>query len=65
MENTKQLSAGDIVFNQGYEFKVVRAWRIDGKPGLWHYVGECTASERNDSIRGTGYNGGVYSWRAV
>lgn len=61
---------GQIVFNQGYEFIVTepRLHKLQPnqpKNGFTHqftYKGICTADKRNDSIRNTGYNGGVYGF---
>mgnify|MGYP003443831424 FL=1 len=56
---------GAIVFVQGYEFKASDVvWSADDSPGnsgeVVRFVGTCTADPRNDDIRHTAYNGGVY-----
>ena len=60
------LTIGQIVMCQGYEFRVteVQGSRIapDGKR-TWYYRGTATDSERNRTIRGTGYESGSYSYR--
>lgn len=61
-----RLSVGDVVWNVGHEFMVedVRFYP-DTVPGfeVMRYSGKCTAHACNDSIRGTGYDGGTYGYR--
>jgi hypothetical protein len=56
---------GEIVWNQGYEFTahnvVVHTWPNGDQ--VLRYVGRCTSNVCNDSIRGTGYDGGVYGYK--
>ncbi len=57
-------AAGDVVFNAGYEFTVTDPTvetNPDGRK-VFRYTGVCTASDRNNSIRNTAYNGGRYGW---
>jgi hypothetical protein len=61
-----RLSVGDIVWNAGHEFRVAAVrFYPDEYPGfeVMRYDGECTAHACNDSIRGTGYDGGCYGYR--
>jgi hypothetical protein len=58
-------SEGSIVRVQGhpmYAHNVRLEVSSDGTPVV-RFDGECTDSDRNDSIRHTGYNGGAYGWR--
>lgn len=63
MTNTNKKAAtmrkGDIRMVSGHEFEAVRVWV--GENGVTYFEGRCTDSERNNSIRHTGYNGGTYS----
>lgn len=59
---------GQIVYIHGYEFIVRNLSVVDNPntPGggkVCRFTGICTAHERNDSIRHTGYNGGHYGWK--
>jgi hypothetical protein len=55
---------GEIVYNQGFEFTAhdVTVHDVDGVK-VMRYTGRCTASMRNESIRGTGYDGARYGYR--
>lgn len=60
--------SGEVVWNQGFEFSVsdVRYYRDEQKATeVLRFTGHCTANPVNDSIRGTGYDGGTYGWRVV
>jgi hypothetical protein len=59
---------GDVVWIQGYEFTVEGVREYPGTltdPPLCRFVGRLTDNPRNDAIRGTAYNGGVYGWRTA
>ncbi len=60
------LVIGQKVFVQGYEFEVIelQGARLapDGKV-TEYFKGRVTDAKRNDSIRGTGFAVGSYSWR--
>lgn len=61
-----RLSVGDIVWNAGHEFTVADVrFYPDTLAGyeVMRYDGVCTAHACNDSIRGTGYDGGTYGYR--
>jgi hypothetical protein len=56
---------GQTVYVHGYAFLVVDAWLAvpypsEGGRRAAYFRGVCTADPRNDSIRFTSYNGGVY-----
>lgn len=53
---------GDVVFVQGFEFLVsdVEFAEVGTTRFVVRFVGTCTDSPRNDSIRNTPYNGGRY-----
>lgn len=57
-----ELKNGDIIYNQGYEFIATDVRRVLLTTGgdAIRYKGVCTDSDRNNSIRDTGYNGGTY-----
>lgn len=63
----KRLAVGDTVWNSGHEFTVeaVRYYPDEEHPGyeVMRYDGRCTDRACNDSIRGTGYDGGTYGYR--
>ena len=56
-----KLRNGSKIYIQGYLFKVTNLRRTKTPKGtVIRFKGVCTADERNDSIRGTMYNGGTY-----
>lgn len=57
---------GAIVYSSGFEFTAhdIAVMEFDGVKVV-RFVGRLTASERNNSLRGTGYDGAVYGWRVL
>ncbi len=67
MSERQMLVEGGLVYISGYEFRVQNL-RIETFPGgelVSRFEGVCTADKRNDSIRRTGYDGGVYGGNAL
>jgi len=64
-----EIKDGDIVRNYGSEFIASNVTAPAGRitrngEQVFLYTGHCTANPCNDGIRGSGYDGGTYSWRA-
>lgn len=61
MGKRQHITEGCKVFVSGFEMitSKLREYVIDGRPTI-RFTGTLTDDPRNDAIRGTGYDGGVY-----